>query len=144
MKPVVLVLGPGPQPLSEMARHYALVPFETANPLRLGLAIVARDAQIVHLNGAVGGWRELACLLVAKLLGARVVLQLEQLTRNQALLRLADVVVVGSHAEMQACHEWLPGQNVAVVPEAIDSARLADDFTAIYSIVLPWPASQAG
>lgn len=144
MKPVVLVLGPGPQPSSEMARHYALVPSEAGNPLRLALAIVARDAQIVHLNGTLGGCRELACLLVAKLLGARVVLQLEQLTKNQAVLRLADVIVVRSHAEMQACEKLVPGQNVAVVPEAIDGARRADDFTAIYSIVLPWPASQAG
>ena len=55
---------------------------------------------------------------MAKLLGARVVLQ----NPEGRFTGLADVTIV--------------------VPEDIDPERLADDLTAIYSLVLPWPASR--
>jgi hypothetical protein len=131
MKPIVLVLGPGPQALRELARYFALVHLPTANPLQLALAIVTRGAQIVHLHGS-----SLACLVVAKLLGARVVLE----NPASRFARLADAIIVRSAAQTEA----FPGMNVAVVPEGIEAERLADDLTAIYSLVLPWPASQAG
>ena len=131
MKPVVLVLGPGPQPLRALMRYFTLIHLPAANPLQLAFAIVARQAQIVHIRG----WWP-ACLLVAKLLGTRIVLE----NAGNRVSRLADAVIVRSAGEMQA----LSGLNVAVVPEELEAERLADDLTAIYSIVLPWPASQAG
>jgi hypothetical protein len=131
MKPVVLVLGPGPQPLRELARYFAMVHLAAANPLQLAFAILSHGAHIVHMYDG-----SLACLLVAKLLGARIVLE----SRVERYSRLADAIIVRSTAQMEA----FPGQNVAVVPDEIEAERLADDLTAIYSIVLPWPASQAG
>ena len=117
--------------LGRLARYFALIHLQDASPLLLAFAIVARQAQIVHLRRS-----SLACLVVAKLLGARVVLE----NAGKRLSRLADAIIVRSAAEMAA----FPGLNVAVVPEGIEPERLADDLTAIYSIVLPWPASQAG
>ena len=35
MKPVVLVLGPGPQPLRELMRYFTLIHLPAANPLLL-------------------------------------------------------------------------------------------------------------
>jgi hypothetical protein len=131
MKPVVLVVGPGPQPLRELARYFALIHLPTANPLQLALAILMHGAHIVHIHDA-----SLACLVVAKLLGARIVLE----SREKRFSRLADAIIVRSAAEMESFPEF----NVAVVPDDIEAERLADDLTAIYSIVLPWPASQAG
>ena len=136
MKPVVLVLGPGPQPLRELMRYFTLIHLPAANPLLLAFAIVARQAQIVHIKGFGNDRSELACLLIAKLLGARVVLE----NPGNGFPRLADAIIVRSAGQMQA----LSGLNVAVVPEELEAERLADDLTAIYSIVLPWPASQAG
>jgi hypothetical protein len=131
MKPVVLVIGPGPYPLRELTRYFALVHRPAANPLQLALAILTHGAQIVHIHGA-----SLACLVVAKLLGARIVLE----NPVNGFSRLADAIIVRSSAQM----ETFPGLNVAVVHEDTEAERLADDLTAIYSIVLPWPASQAG
>jgi glycosyltransferase involved in cell wall biosynthesis len=108
-----------------------------ASPLQLAAAILRHDARIVHINcslNAKAWWRDLAYLMVAKLCGARVVFQkhggsLEQFTANpafaalvRAVLRMADAIVVLSHAEMNHYEQFVPGQNVAVVPNGIDPA----------------------
>ena len=131
MKPVVLVVGSGARPSSAITRYFDLVYLATPNALRLALAIYARGADIVHFNAY-----DVACIVTAKLLGTRVVVQ----NPGKKPVWLADALIVRTAAEMDA----FPGRDVAVVPEPIDAARLADDLTAIYSLVLPWPASQAG
>src|SRR5205085_4643441 len=48
------------------------------SPLALAAAILARDARIVHLNTSLNArawWRDLVYVLVARLCGSRVVLQ---------------------------------------------------------------------
>jgi glycosyltransferase involved in cell wall biosynthesis len=108
-----------------------------ASPLQLAAAVLRHDARIVHINcslNAKAWWRDLAYLVVAKLCGARVVFQkhggsLEEFTANpafaalvRAVLKMADAIVVLSHAEMKAYEDFVPGQNVAVVPNGIDPA----------------------
>jgi glycosyltransferase involved in cell wall biosynthesis len=122
--------GRNESPLDKLARF-------AASPLQLAAAILRHDARIVHINcslNAKAWWRDLAYLVVAKLCGARVVFQkhggnLEQFAANpafaafvRAVLRMADAIVVLSHAEMKIYEDFVPGQNVAVVPNGIDPA----------------------
>jgi glycosyltransferase involved in cell wall biosynthesis len=122
--------GRDESPLDKLARF-------AASPLQLAAAVLRHDARIVHINcslNAKAWWRDLAYLVVAKLCGARVVFQkhggsLEQFTANpafatfvRAVLKMADAIVVLSHAEMKAYEAFVPGQNVAVVPNGIDPA----------------------
>ncbi len=108
------------------------------SPFTLAAAILRADAGIVHLNTSLNArawWRDLAYLLVAKLCGARVVMQVHggALGRfsasNRALgtfLRLAlhgpDAVAVLSSIEREAWQRLAPGQNVVVLPNGIDCA----------------------
>ena len=106
------------------------------SPFALAAAILRHDAAIVHVNVSLNAkayWRDLAHVLAAKLCGARVVLQkhgghLEKFARNplfarfvKATLRLPDLVVVLSQAELAAYRAFVPGQNVAAVPNGIDA-----------------------
>lgn len=112
------------------------------SPLRLAGEIVARNAAIVHLNTSLNVrayWRDLVYLIVAKLCGARVLYQvhggalphrffrgnrfLNALLR--ATLRLADAVVVLAQIELKSYRRFAPGQQVLVVPNAIDTAPYA-------------------
>ena len=103
-----------------------------SSPFSLAAAILRSDAAIVHLNTSLNAkayWRDLAYLLVAKLCGARVVLQkhggsLREFCRNgafaafvRATLRLADAVVVLSQAELR---EYRGLRNVLHLPNGID------------------------
>ena len=105
------------------------------SPLALAGRILRHDAAIVHVNcslNAKSWWRDLAYVAVAKLCGARVVFQkhggeLQQFVGNglfrrfaRWVLTLPDVIVVLSQAEMDAYERFVPGQNIALVPNGID------------------------
>ena len=108
------------------------------SPLGLAARILSRDAAIVHLNTSLNAkayWRDLAYLVVAKLCGARVLLQkhggsLEAFCGANPLfaafvrgsLRLADAVVVLSRAEREEFERWLEGRSVVLLPNGIDCA----------------------
>lgn len=107
------------------------------SPFALAVAILRHDASIVHVNSSLNAkawWRDLAYLIVAKLCGARVLFQkhggdLRQFTTNPGfafLVRrafgLADSLVVLSQDELKACQAFVPGQQVAAVPNGIDPA----------------------
>ena len=106
------------------------------SPFALAAAILRRGAALVHLNTSLNArafWRDLAYLLVAKLCGARVLLQahggaLREFAgsgpRARAiglLLRLPDLVVVLSELERSAYRELVPSQPVALVPNGVDA-----------------------
>jgi glycosyltransferase involved in cell wall biosynthesis len=167
VKPAVLVLGPGREAISGVTTHvngllgsslpgaFALEHFRVGSegrrespparlaryllsPLALALAIVRRDAAIVHLNTSLNAkayWRDLAYLLVAKLCGARVLLQkhggsLQAFCGGRpwlgafvrATLRLPDAVAVLSRAELHEYERLLPDRNVVLLPNGIDCA----------------------
>jgi glycosyltransferase involved in cell wall biosynthesis len=105
-----------------------------ASPFGLAAAILRDRAEIVHLNTSLNAkayWRDLAYLIVARLCGARVVLQkhggtLRGFCRSSAMaafvrstLRLADVIVVLSRAELP---EYRGIRNVVHLPNGIDCA----------------------
>ena len=164
-KPVALVLGPSREAISGVTTHvnclldsplragYALEHFQVGSegrresapgrlaryllsPLALAVAILRRNAAIVHLNTSLNAkayWRDLAYLVVAKLCGARVLLQkhggsLEAFCRGNRLfeafvrgsLRLADAVVVLSRAELLQYQARLGEKSVLLVPNGID------------------------
>lgn len=102
------------------------------SPFSLAAAIVRNRATIVHLNTSLNAkayWRDLAYLLVARLCGARVVLQkhggtLRGFCRGplstafvRATLRLADAILVLSRAELP---EYRGIANVIHLPNGID------------------------
>jgi glycosyltransferase involved in cell wall biosynthesis len=132
---------------SELARRFELAQFQVgsdarpqtplrllarllASPFQLAAAIARTGAAIVHVNTSLSPkayWRDLMYVLAAKLCGARVVYQIHggavRLLWRRALrmtLRWPDVVVVLAHSELEELRELVPGQNVALVPNAID------------------------
>jgi glycosyltransferase involved in cell wall biosynthesis len=108
------------------------------SPLALMATIVRRDAAIVHLNTSLNAkayWRDLAYLVVAKLCGARVLLQkhggsLQAFCGRsrlfaafvRATLRLADAVVVLSRTELNEYGKLGAGRQVVLLPNGIDVA----------------------
>jgi len=108
------------------------------SPLGLAARILSRDAAIVHLNTSLNAkayWRDLAYLLVAKLCGARVLLQKHGGTLQafcgtspffgafvRATLRLADAVVVLSRAELAEYGRILGERQVVLLPNGVDCA----------------------
>ena len=113
-----------------------------ASPFALVAAILARRTSIVHLNTSLNPrayWRDLAYLLVAKALGARVLYQVHggKLPREffagsrllTAFLRwtlaLPDVVVVLAQCELEAYRAFVPAQQVVVLPNGIDCTPFA-------------------
>ena len=168
---IVLVLGPQRDALSGVSTHlnhlfasrlaeaYPLVHFQVgsegrnesvagrlwrvlASPFRLGAAILARDAALVHLNTSLNArafWRDLVYLLVAKVCGARVVYQVHGGALPQeffdgerflapllkGLLRLPDAIVVLARAELDAYRRFVPGQQVLALPNGIACAAPA-------------------
>ncbi|MGE5640057.1 MAG: glycosyltransferase family 4 protein [Clostridia bacterium] len=105
-----------------------------ASPFVLAGAILRYGVDIVHLNTSLNPkafWRDAAYAAVAKLLGARVVLQkhggsLEQFAKDaspflvRAALRLADAVAVLSRAEVKSFSAFVPGQAIVLLPNGID------------------------
>ena len=107
------------------------------SPFGLAATIVFRHASIVHLNTSLNPrayWRDLAYLLVAKALGARVVYQVHggalprrffagraALTRFlRWTLALPDLLVVLARCELEAYREFLPDRDVTALPNGID------------------------
>ena len=107
------------------------------SPFFLAATIVFRHVSIVHLNTSLNPrayWRDLAYLLVAKALGAKVFYQVHggALPRKffaghalltsflRSTLRLPDVVVVLAQSELAAYREFVPEQNVVALPNGID------------------------
>jgi glycosyltransferase involved in cell wall biosynthesis len=110
-----------------------------ASPFVLFATILFRHVSIVHLNTSLNPrayWRDLAYLLVARLLRARVLYQVHggalpqcffaKRPRLTAFLRwtlgLPDLVVVLAKVELDAYRAFVPGQRVVVVPNGIDCA----------------------
>ncbi len=108
-----------------------------ASPFALAAAIVFRRVSVVHVNTAMNArayWRDLAYLCIAKALGARTVCQVHggslprrffagrpTLTRFlRWTLGLPDLLVVLARSELEAYREFLPGREVAMLPNGID------------------------
>jgi glycosyltransferase involved in cell wall biosynthesis len=107
------------------------------SPFSLAAAIIFRHVSLVHLNSSLNPrayWRDLAYLFVAKMLGARVLYQVhggklpqEFFAKSRLLTRflhwtlmLPDLVVVLAQRELTAYREFVPHQDVMVIPNGID------------------------
>ncbi|HZZ90986.1 MAG TPA: glycosyltransferase [Usitatibacter sp.] len=107
------------------------------SPLGLAATILFRHVTLVHINTSLNPrayWRDIAYLLVSKAMGARVLYQvhggklpLEFFKGHRALtgflrwtLNLPDVVVVLARCELRAYDEFLPEQQVVLIPNGID------------------------
>lgn len=107
------------------------------SPFALGLTLLAERVDIVHLNTSLNRrayWRDLMYMLVARLLGVRVVYQVhggklpQQFAAGKrwltgllrASLRLPDQIVVLASCELAAYRAFLPQQSVRLLANAID------------------------
>ena len=107
------------------------------SPLALFATILFRHASLVHINTSLNPrayWRDIAYLFVAKLLRARVVCQIhggklpQQFFAGRALLTgflrwtlsLPDLVVVLAKVELDSYSDFVPEQDVVLLPNGID------------------------
>lgn len=107
------------------------------SPFFLAASIVFRHVSIVHINTSLNTrayWRDIAYLAIAKAFGARVVYQVHGGELPQKFfagsriltgflrwtLGLPDVVVVLAQVELTAYREFIPRQDVVVLPNGID------------------------
>jgi glycosyltransferase involved in cell wall biosynthesis len=107
------------------------------SPFGLLIALLSKRAAILHLNTSLNPrayWRDLAYLFVAKLCGVRVLYQVHggALPRKffegnpiltgflRFTLGLPDAVVVLAQCELAAYRQFVPAQNVTVIPNGID------------------------
>jgi len=112
------------------------------SPFALAATILFRHVALVHINSSLNRrayWRDLAYLFVAKAMGARVLYQVHggklplEFFDGRALptgflrwtLNLPDVVVVLAQRELRAYREFIPEQNVVVIPNGIDCRPFA-------------------
>lgn len=108
-----------------------------ASPFRLAATLLGERVDIVHLNTSLNRrayWRDLAYLLVARLLGARVVYQIhggdlpERFAAGhpwlppllRASLRLPEIIVVLARCELEAYRHFVPGAAIRLLPNGID------------------------
>ena len=108
-----------------------------ASPLMLAWRILRERVALVHINSSLNRrafWRDLAYLLAARLVGARVIYQVHggslpaQFCVEQhlpafmlrAILRLPDVLVLLANNEFKAYFEFAPGLPITVIPNGID------------------------
>jgi glycosyltransferase involved in cell wall biosynthesis len=122
---------------SQLQRLFRFV----ASPWVFGFALLRHRPRIVHLNTSLVAkayWRDWSYLLVAKLLGAKVVNQIhggalprEFFPGNRFLtwllrrfVLLSDAVPVLSRAECRAYADFSPRAHVVHIPNAIDAASL--------------------
>jgi glycosyltransferase involved in cell wall biosynthesis len=113
-----------------------------ASPFALFATIVLRHVDVVHLNTSLNPrayWRDLAYMLVAKLLRARVLYQVHGGELPQAFfakrplltrwlrwsLGLPDMVVVLASVELEAYRAFVPGQSVVKLANGIDCRPFA-------------------
>jgi glycosyltransferase involved in cell wall biosynthesis len=108
-------------------------------PLQLAAAILWRGAALVHVNTSLmprSYWRDLANVAAAKLCGARVAYQVHggaapgtffarPLLKGflRATLRLPDALVVLGTPQLEAFRAFVPGANIAAIPNGIDFKR---------------------
>lgn len=112
------------------------------SPFALAFTLIGERVEIMHLNTSLNPrayWRDLAYMLVARLLGVRVIYQIHGGELPQAFagrsplfaallratLRLPEVVVVLASRELEAYRRFVPGQRVQLLPNAIDPQPLA-------------------
>ena len=112
------------------------------SPFRLAATLLAERVDILHLNTSLNRrayWRDLGYLLVARLLGVRVLYQVHggDLPRQfsarwrclppllRATLRLPDVIVVLARRELDAYRHFVPGATIRLLPNGIDPAPYA-------------------
>lgn len=112
-----------------------------SSPITFAFYLLRHHPDIVQLNTSLepkSYWRDIVFLLIAKLLGRRVVYQVhggalpEEFFKNShsltALLRwvlsLPDVVVVLAKVEFEAYRRFVPSQRLEVIPNAIEVKSL--------------------
>ncbi len=111
------------------------------SPLSFAVFLLRHRPQIVHLNTSLepkSYWRDIAYLLVARILGRKVVYQVhggalpDEFFAGNALLTgllrrvlsMPDVVVLLAQTELAAYRKFVPKQHLEVVANAIDAAPL--------------------
>lgn len=112
------------------------------SPFALAFTLIGERVDLMHLNTSLNRrayWRDLAYMLVARLLGVRVVYQIHggelprQFTAGRRLfgwllrltLRLPESIIVLARRELEAYRQFVPKQNVLLLPNAIDPLPLA-------------------
>lgn len=125
-----------------------------ASPLALFATILFRHASVVHINTSLNPrayWRDLAYLLVAKLLRCRVLYQVHGgelpakfFERSRLLtgllrwsLELPDLVVVLASCELEAYREFVPEREVVALPNGIDCRAFAHIPTVVGDAAQP-------
>lgn len=143
---------------SELAEQYEFIHFQVGSqgrnestldkfgrlllgPLIFFSFLLRHDPHVVHLNTSLDQksyWRDLAFMLVARLLQKKIVFQkhggplpehfFESSRALTALFRLAlsmpNAIVVLGHEEFDAYQRFVPGQKIVEIPNAIDPGAL--------------------
>lgn len=111
------------------------------SPFAFAVFLLRHRPDIVHLNTSLepkSYWRDIAYLLVARLLGRKVVYQVHGGALPEALfaghafltgslrqvLSMPDVVVLLAKVELDAYKRFVPGQRLVVAANAIDASSL--------------------
>ncbi len=106
------------------------------SPFRLALALVRSRAALLHVNSSLNPrayWRDLAYLLMAKLCGVRVLLQIhggalpDQFFAHNRLLTgflrftlgLSDTIVVLAKCELESYKRFLPRHDIVLIANAV-------------------------
>ncbi|MBL8500397.1 MAG: glycosyltransferase family 4 protein [Nitrosomonas sp.] len=107
------------------------------SPAQLFVKLIQENPQIVHLNTSLeyrSYWRDVAYLVVARILGKKIVYQVhggampQVFFENNWLLtgilrwvfRSADAVVLLSQEELRAYQDFVPNHHLEVIPNAIE------------------------
>ena len=111
------------------------------SPFAFGVFLLRHRPDIVHLNTSLepkSYWRDIAYLLVARLLGRKVVYQVHGGALPEALfvghafltgllrrvLSMPDVVVLLANVELDAYRRFVPKQHLVLAANAIDAGSL--------------------
>lgn len=114
-----------------------------ASPFHFSAALLRHKPDVVHLNTSLepkSYWRDLIYLLLAKLVGRKVVYQVhggalpqDFFPRSRLLtgllrgaLRLPDAVVLLADIELRAYRQFVPEARLVVIANAIETADLVD------------------
>lgn len=122
-----------------------------SSPLTLSFKILRLRPAIVHINTSFNPkavWRDFAYLLIAKMLGRKVVYQIhggylpeEFCGKNKFIhkiiknmLLMPETVILLCDAERQAYLDFAPVQNLKVIPNAIDLNEYKDSVPGEYKL----------